>query len=109
MSCYTHYHDHDLIFGKEFKPFEQMTKEETIQEFLFVSKIHRYEKLWLQGHRKLPGGAEGYVGYAEAMKIIPLYGRRKHELRNVIRINGHLGALDRAIRAENQINVGKIK
>lgn len=109
MSCKTYYQDHDRVFGKEFLPLINMSRDEIIQEFLFVSKIHRYEKIWLQGHNKLPGGAVGYVGYAEAKKIIPLYGLRKHAIRNHLRINGDLGHLDRAIRKENQINVGEIK
>lgn len=103
MSVKSYCEDHAKIFGTEFKPLINMKRDDIIQEFLFVSKIHRYEKLWIKGIRNLNGDPVGYVGWADAMKILPLYGIRKFHIRKHLRENGHYGHLLNAIKLENSI------
>jgi hypothetical protein len=101
MSVKIKYGDFVPLLNKEFSPVSSLSDDQLIQEFLYVSKIHRYEKLWLRDCRKQPCGAERCYGYSEAMKIIPLYGFRKFALRNEIRNRDILADLYINIRIEN--------
>lgn len=102
MSVKTVYHTGSNICDHVFKPLKSMTVTEMANEFLYVSKIHRYEKIWLKEIRRAKQKPSQYVGYDDAMEIIPKYGIRKHQLRKRLRELGVLDLLRKMIVLENK-------
>ncbi len=102
MSVKTEYGGPNRIDEVEFKRPAQMSYSDCVLEFLYVSKIHRYEKIWLKEIRKLTDRPEEYKGYGIARRIIDIYGNRKRLLREHLRQNNRLDFLHQSIEKENK-------
>lgn len=90
------------MVSNEFVPIQTLTVDEAINEFLYVSKIHRHEKIWLKNWNV---DCSDTLVYGEMVRMRHSYGLRKRQLRDYIYQHNARDILSLSIKEENLLSI----